>query len=127
LEGAVHSVATQKSLGAEGFVRLLAKAALKTGAVNPLYTGVITNLNILDKLTLSNYHAGTFMTANERQLGIEWPITVNSMEISVADARKLDVDKNLIWARLLDWDLLIFDLSSTLVQDLSPLLVWDLL
>jgi hypothetical protein len=38
---------------------------------------------------------------------------------------KLDVDENLIWARLLDWDLLVDDRLAGLLDNLGPLLSWD--
>jgi hypothetical protein len=40
----------------------------------------------------------------------------------VADTRVLDVDKNLIWARLLNRNSLVVDGASSLLDDLRPLL-----
>jgi hypothetical protein len=50
------------------------------------------------------------------------PVAVHSVEISVADTRVLDVDKNLIRAWLLHWNLLVLDGSTSLLNDLRPLL-----
>lgn len=44
----------------------------------------------------------------------------------MADTRVLDVDENLIWARLLYGDLLVVDRTTGLLDDLRPLLLWDL-
>ena len=53
------------------------------------------------------------------------PIAVHSVEISVADTRVLDVDKNLIWAGLLNGNLLVVDGPTGLLDDLCPLLLWN--
>jgi len=50
------------------------------------------------------------------------PVAIDGVEIGVTDARVLDVDEDLIWARLLDWDLLVFYGTAGLVDDLRPLL-----
>lgn len=44
----------------------------------------------------------------------------------MADAGKLDVDEHLIRAGLLDWNLLVLDGAAGLLDDLRPLLGWDL-
>ena len=49
------------------------------------------------------------MASDKREFGGQWPVTVDGVEISVADTGELDVDENFIWARLLDWDLLVDD------------------
>jgi hypothetical protein len=46
------------------------------------------------------------------------------MKIRVADTRVFDVDEDLIRARLLDWDLLVLDGATSLLDDLRPLLRW---
>ena len=55
----------------------------------------------------------------------QWPVSVHSVQISVADTRVLDVDKNLIGAGLLYGNLLVLDGASGLVDDLRPLLLWN--
>jgi hypothetical protein len=45
------------------------------------------------------------------------------VQVSVADARVLDVDENLIGAGLLYGDLLVLDGASGLLDDLRPLLL----
>ena len=58
-------------------------------------------------------------------LAYQRPVTVHGVEISVTDTRVLDVDKNLIWARLLDGNLLVLYGTTGLLDDLRPLLLWD--
>lgn len=70
---------------------------------------MITNLNIFDQITSSNNDTGTLVSTNKWKLGCQWPVTVYGVQISVADTGELDVDENLIWARLLNWDLLVDD------------------
>lgn len=53
------------------------------------------------------------------------PVAVHSVEISVADTRVLDVDKNLIWAGLLYGNLFVVDGPTGLLDDLCPLLLWN--
>jgi hypothetical protein len=53
------------------------------------------------------------------------PVAVYSVEISMADTRVLDVDKNLIWAGLLYGNLLVVDGPTGLLDDLCPLLLWN--
>lgn len=43
------------------------------------------------------------------------------MEIGMAHTSVLDVDKNLIWARLRYWNLLVHGRTSDLLDDLGPL------
>lgn len=50
------------------------------------------------------------------------PVAIDGVEISVADTRVLDVDQNLVGARLLDWNLLVLDGTAGLLNDLRPLL-----
>jgi len=47
------------------------------------------------------------VASNKRELGRQWPVTIDGVEIRVADTGVLDVDENLIRAWLLNWDLLI--------------------
>ncbi|KAI4174395.1 MAG: hypothetical protein LQ343_002330 [Gyalolechia ehrenbergii] len=45
---------------------------------------------------------GTFVAANEGKLGGYWSISVDSVEISMADSGVFDVNENFIWAGLGD-------------------------
>jgi hypothetical protein len=74
-----------------------------------LYTSIITNLDILNKRSESHDDTSTFMPTDERELGVQRPVTHHGVEIGVADTRVLDVDENLIWTGLLDWNLLVHD------------------
>jgi hypothetical protein len=106
---------------------------------------MITNFNIVDKGTAGYNNASTFVSTNQWELGWQGPVSVDSVEISVTDTRVLDVNENLVWAGLLHWDLLVDDsygkltslrkwhygikvalTSSSLLDNLGPLLSWDL-
>jgi hypothetical protein len=144
LEGAVNCVAGEEGLSTEGFVGLLAERALQAGAVDPLFqqyvslvgflkdlcstewgdnfhlnTSIVTDLNILNERSECNNDTRTFVPADKWQLGCQRPVTVHSMEISVADTRVLDVDENFIWTWFLDWDLLVNDGCKGLVFQVS--------
>lgn len=56
------------------------------------------------KSPLGDYDAGTLVSTDERQLGWNRPIAVDGVQVGVAHARVLDVEQNLIRARLGDWD-----------------------
>lgn len=88
---------------------------------------MVANLDVLDELSLGNNDTSTLVASYQRKLGRERPVTVDGVEVRVADTRVLDVDQDLVWAWLLDWDLLVLDWSSGLFNDLSPLLLWDVL
>jgi hypothetical protein len=109
-----------------GLVRLLAEVAGQAAAIDPLHTGVVANLDVLDKVALGNDDTGTLVATDERELGRERPVTVDGVEIGVADTRVLDVDEDLIRAWLLDGDLAVFDGTTGLLDDLRPLHLWDL-
>jgi len=72
-----------------------------------LYTSIVTNFNIIDEGPAGNDDTGTFVSTNKWELGCQWPITVNGVQISVADTRVLDVDENLIRTGFLDGNLLV--------------------
>jgi hypothetical protein len=93
----------------------LAECAVEARAIEPLYTGVVANFDVLDEGTSCHNDTSTFVSTHERKLGGQWPIAVHSVEICVADTRELDVDKYLIWAWLLDRDLLVLDGCKELV------------
>lgn len=93
-----------------------------------LYTCVVTNFNIFNKLASGDHDASAFVATNQRQFNIEWPITIYSMEIPsdqwlaqrrlwiktcylrMTYSREFNINKNLIWAWLPDRNLLILDL-----------------
>jgi len=86
---------------------------------------MVANLNVVDKITSGYDNTSTLVTADERKLGWQWPVTVDGVKISVADTGELDVDEDLIWTWLLDWDLLVLDWTAGLFDDLSPLSLWN--
>ena len=61
-----------------------------------LDTGVVANLNFRHKITPGYDHTSAFVTTDEGKLCREGPVTVDGVEIGVADARVFDVDKNFI-------------------------------
>jgi hypothetical protein len=69
---------------------LLTEVTGQAGAVDPLDTGVVTNLDVGDLVTLCHDNTGTLVTANEWELGRERPVAVYSVKIGVAHARELD-------------------------------------
>jgi hypothetical protein len=74
-----------------------------------LYARIISNLNVLNERAERYNDTSTFMSANQRKFCCQWPVSVHCVKICVADSRELDVDENLIRARLLDWDPLVND------------------
>jgi hypothetical protein len=64
---------------------LLAEVASQTGILQPLQPYMIPNLNILDKVALCNDNASTFMATNEWELPDQWPITIDCVQVCVAD------------------------------------------
>jgi hypothetical protein len=113
-------------VGAQRLVSLHAERAGKAGAVEPLDTGAVADVNLGDELTLGYDDTGTFVATDEGKLSIEGPVTLHGMEIGMADTRVLDVDEDLIGAGLLDGDLLEDDGTALLLDHLGPLLFWDL-
>lgn len=79
------------------------------GVLAYLHTRVIANFDVTDKLSSGNDNTSTLVSTDKWEFGGQWPVTVDGVEISVADTRVLDVDENLIWSRLLDWDPLVDD------------------
>ena len=63
------------------------------------------------------------MATDERELGGEWPVAIDGVEIGVADTGVLDVDEDFVWAWLGDWDLLVLDWTAGLLNDLPMLCV----
>lgn len=72
-------------------------------------TSMVTNLNILYEFTPCYDNTSAFVSTDQWELCWQWPVTVDSVEISVADTRVLDVDENFVWAGLCNWDLLVDD------------------
>ena len=67
-----------------------------------LDTSMVTNLHVLDELASCYDNTRTFVTADEGQLSRDRPVPIDSVKICMTNARVFDVDKNLIWAGLLD-------------------------
>jgi len=65
-------------------------------------------LNVVHERSESHNNASAFMSADEGELGCQWPISVHCVKICMADTRVFDVDENLIWTWLLNWDLLVY-------------------
>lgn len=86
---------------------------------------MITNLYIRDQLALRDDNASAFVTADEWQLGLQRPVAVQNVQVSVAYARELDVDQDLVRAGLLHGDLLVSDWTARLLGDLRPLHLGD--
>jgi hypothetical protein len=79
-----------------------------------LNSTIITNLDVLHEFTSGYDNTSTFVSTNQWELRCQWPVAVDGVEIGVADTRVLDVDENLIWAGLLNWDLLVDDSCGSL-------------
>ena len=72
-----------------------------------LDTNVVTELDISDERTALDDNTSTLVSTDKRKLDGQRPVTVHGVEISVADTRVLDVDKNLIWTTFWDGNLLV--------------------
>jgi hypothetical protein len=109
LERTVDGVTGEESLSTERLVGVLAVRAAQARTVEPLDTDLLANLDILDKVAAGNDNTSTLVATDKRQLGIEGPVTLPGVEISVADTGELDVDEDLIGTGLLDGNLLVLD------------------
>jgi hypothetical protein len=109
LERTIDGVTGEKSLSAERLVGVLAVRAAQARTVEPLDTDLLANLDILDKLAAGDDNTGTLVATNKGQLGVEGPVTLPGVEVSVADTGELDIDEDLIGTRLLDRNLLVLD------------------
>ena len=105
--------------------RLLAEIASQTAAINPLHTSVIANLDVSDLVTLRHNNTSTLVTTHKRKLGGNGPVSIHGVKISVTDTGELDVDEDLIWTWLLDWDFLVFNWAAGLLDDHGHLLRGD--
>lgn len=109
LERAIDRVAGQRGLGAQGLVGGHTVGARQTGAVDPLDTDVLAELNVGDELTALDDNTGTLVATDEGQLDGEGPVAHHGVQVGVADTRELDVDEDLIRTRLGHGDLLVDD------------------
>lgn len=124
LEGSVDSVARERCIGAKRFVGGTAEFTREAGAIQPLDTSVITDVNVVDKLTLGDNDTGTFVATDKGHLDREGPVALAGVQICVADTSVLDVDEDLIGAGCWDGDLLVDNGAAGLLDDLSPLKLW---
>lgn len=104
---------------------MLTEVTGQAAAVDPLDTGVVTNLDVGDLVTLCNDNTGTLVTTNEWEFGRKRPVAVHGVKIGVADTRELDVDEDLIGTGLLDINLLVLNRTAGLLNDHSHLLGGD--
>lgn len=126
LESAIDRISRQLGVGTERLIGCLAKFTSETRSIQPFDTGVIPDFDALGQLTFCNDDAGAFMAAHE-WVGLEWewPVAIQSVQVSVADTAVFDIDEDFIGARLWDWDLFVGGWSTLLFDDLGPLLVGD--
>ena len=87
---------------------------------------IVANLNIFHQLAASYDLARSLVTAHERELGRQRPVAVDGVEVRVADAGILDVDKHLVRSGLRHRYLLVPDRPAGLLDYLCPLFLWDL-
>ena len=112
-----------KAAQLENLTRLLAKVADQAAAIDPLHTSVVANFNILDKATPRHHDSSTLVATHKGKFGRERPVAFQGVKVSVADTGVFDIDEDLIWAWLLDRDLLVLDWTAGLLDDLGPLLL----
>lgn len=74
-----------------------------------LNTSIVTDLNVLNEGSTSYNNTSTFVSTNKRQLRGQWPVAVNRVEVCVAHTGVFDVNENLVGARLLNWNLLVYN------------------
>lgn len=77
--------------------------------MKPLDTDVVANLDVLDELTPRDHDARTFMSANEGHLGLERPVAIDGVQVSMTNTAILDVDEDFIRSWLGDGNLLVLD------------------
>jgi hypothetical protein len=87
---------------------------------------MIADFNVGYERAFGDDDAGAFMPADERHLGVEGPVAFHGVEIGVTDAGKFDADEDFIWAGFWDGDFLVDGWTACLLDNLSPLLCWDL-
>lgn len=86
-----------------------------------LDTSMVTNLDIVNKITLGNDNTCTFVATDKGKLGCKRPVAIDGVQVGVTDTGVLDVDENFVRTGLLDRDLLVLDWSTGLLNDLCPL------
>lgn len=67
---------------------------------------MVAYLDILDECPAGHNNSGPFMAADEREFGLDGPVTVDGMQIRVADTTVLDIDQNFVGSRYRNWNLL---------------------
>jgi hypothetical protein len=72
-----------------------------------LNTSIITDFDVLDERSTSYNNTSTFMSTDKWKLGWQWPVTVHSVQVCVANAGVFDVDENFVRAWLLNGDPLV--------------------
>jgi len=80
-----------------------------------LDTGMISNLDIRGQIAFCYNDTGALVASDERKLGCEWPVTVDGVEIGVADPGVFDIDEDLVWAWLLNWIAVRYAVIQTLL------------
>lgn len=60
---------------------ILTEITHAAAAVEPLHTNMVSDMNISDCFTDCDYNTGSFVTTDERQLHIEWPVALPGVEI----------------------------------------------
>lgn len=69
LESTVDSVTGEEGLGAQRLVGLLAEVAGKAGSVEPLYTDMVAELDVINKVAAGDNYTSTFVAADKGELG----------------------------------------------------------
>lgn len=83
-----------------------------------LDASVISNLNLLNKLAARDDDTGSLMASDQGQLGLQRPVTVEGVEVGMADAGVFDIDEDLVRTWLLDRNFLVVDWAAFLLKDL---------
>lgn len=116
LEGAVDGVTGERGLSAEGLIGSHAVGAGQAGAVEPLDADLVTLLEVLDELAAGDDNTSTLVATDEGHLDGQGPVTLHGVQVGVAHTRELDVDQDLIGARLWDRDLLVLKSCKLIVS-----------
>lgn len=113
LERAVDSISREGGRRAQRLVGLAALLAAHARPVQPLDAHVVANLDVGDQLAAGYHHAGSLVAADEGHLGGEGPVSIDGVEVGVADAAVLDVDEDLVRGWFRDGDLFVNDGCSS--------------
>ena len=125
LEGPVVRVAGQVCLLAVGLVALLAELARHAGAVKPLDTGEVADLEVAHRRALGDDDTGALVASDERELGGERPVALPGVQVCVAHPGVLDVDEDLCWLGGWHGDLLVLQRPAVGLEDDAHLLFRD--